>query len=92
MAGRCSGCGHTDSVKKVRAHVIACPDYIQLHHSEPGRCLDPEAEYTKHRNENTSEARAVRRDQRLLQRFADMEAQHAIQASRWKRPKDILED
>lgn len=93
MAGRCAGCGCTDSVKKIKSHVMTCPQYIELYRSEPSRCLDPEAEYHRHRNdEGTSEARAQRRHLRLTDSFTDMERRQALQAARWRRPKDILDD
>lgn len=92
MAGRCSGCGLTDSSKKVTAHIGTCPDYIRLFGSEPGQCLDPEAEYRKHREADTFEARAERRDERLQERFAEMERLHAIQVARWRTPRCILDE
>lgn len=93
MTGRCAGCGLTDSPKKVRLHVMTCPDYLALHHSEPGRALDPEAEYERHRTEdNTSEARAERRDLKLRTRFAETQRRQSAQADRFRRPRDILAD
>lgn len=92
-AGRCAGCGHTDSSTKVRLHIMTCPDYLALYLSEPDRCLDPEAEHHRYRTEdNTSEARADRRDLKLQQRFAEMDRRQSTQVDRWKRPKDLLED
>jgi hypothetical protein len=92
-AGRCAGCGQTDSCKKVELHVLGCPEYLRLYREDPERCLDPAAEYRRYKaQDDTSEARAARRDLRLQRRFADLEAQHSAQASRWVRPKDILED
>lgn len=92
MAGRCSGCGLTDSTKKVTAHVVTCRDYIRLHNSAPDQCLDPETEYRRHRAADTFEARAARRDARLQERFAELERLHARQVARWRTPKSILDD
>lgn len=93
MAGRCAGCGLTGSSKKVSAHVLTCPDFLALYRSEPGRALDPEAEHQRHRLENdTSEARAQRRDLKLRARFAEMERRQALSTDRWRQPKDLLED
>lgn len=92
-AGRCAGCGLIDSSKKVGLHVMMCPQYLALYNSEPDRALDPEAEYERHQTEdNTSEARAERRDVKLRQRFAETHRRQSTQADRFKRPKDILED
>lgn len=72
---------------------MTCPDYLALYRREPGRALDPDAEWNRYRNEDTtSEARAHRRDLTLRRRFAEMERRQSIQANRWHRPKDILED
>lgn len=92
MAGRCSGCGLSDSSKKVTAHITTCPDYIALYYSEPDQCLDPVAEYRKHREADTFEARAERRNERLHERFAEMERLHSIQVARWRTPKCILDE
>lgn len=71
---------------------MTCPHYIELYHSEPDRCLDPEAEYERYRtDDDTSEARAERRGLRLQHRFTELTSFHARQARRWQ-PKDILED
>lgn len=91
-AGRCAGCGRTGSAKKIRAHAMTCPQYTELFQSDPGRCLDPEAEHERYRTEdNTSEARALRRHQRLTGSYAELERRQALQSARWRRPKDILE-
>lgn len=91
--GRCAGCGYSGSCTKVKMHVLVCPDFLAVFRENPERCLHPAAEYARFKAEDdTSEARAERRDQRLRHRFAEMERLAAIQAARWQRPKDILED
>jgi hypothetical protein len=90
--GRCAGCGHSDSASKVAQHVLNCPAYLKLFREDPKRCLDPEAEYVRYREyDDTSEARAVRRDARLRDRFTEMERLQELARQRW-RAKDILED
>ncbi len=92
-AGRCAGCGRTGSSKRINTHVLGCDGYRQLFQLAPERCLDPAAEYRRFKAEDdTSEARAERRDARLQQRFADMDAEQSRQAQRWRKPADILAD
>lgn len=90
--GRCAGCGRTGSCKKVEVHALTCPQYLELFRTQPERCLDPAAEHDRHKEQNTSEARAAQRDIRLRARFAEMERQQNIQGQRWRKPKDILDD
>lgn len=91
--GRCAGCGYNGSCKKVKAHILTCPDYLKLFRELPERCLEPAAEHARYKTEeDTSEARAERRDVRLQHRFAELERLQAAQVARWQRPKDILED
>lgn len=91
--GRCAGCGFTNSSKKVQVHVLDCSDYLALFRQSPQRCLDPDAEHARYKaEEDNSTARAKRRDRRLQDRFAELERQASIQATRWQQPKDILED
>jgi hypothetical protein len=91
--GRCAGCGCTGSVCKIGSHVMTCPQYIELYQHDPARCLDPAAEYQRYRtDEDTSEARARRRHLRLADSYIDLERRQALQATRWRKPKDILED
>ncbi len=91
--GRCAGCGFSDSCTKVKGHILGCPEYLALFRKTPERCLDPAAEHARFKAEDdTSEARAERRDQRLSDRFAEMDRLASIQAARWRQPKDILED
>lgn len=91
--GRCAGCGRIESLKKAEQHALTCPEYLKRYREHPESCLDPGAEFVRFKTEDdTSEARAERRDQRLQKRFADMDEQHARQAQRWQRPKDLLED
>lgn len=90
-AGRCSGCGRTDSVRKINLHIIECEDYVDLYLHDPARALTPAAEFERHRNEDTPEARAVARGARLQARFAEINKQQAASATRWARPPDILE-
>ncbi len=91
--GRCSGCGYSDSCKKVEVHVLACAGYRQRFAEAPGQCLDPAAEHARFKaEEDTREARAERRDQRLSDRFAEMDRLAAHQVDRWRQPPDILAD
>lgn len=91
--GRCSGCGLVGSCKKVEIHVLTCPSYLTLFRTEPERCLDPASEQQRYKtHEDTSQARAARRDTRLRHRFAEMDRHQSMQAQRWRTPKDILEE
>ncbi len=91
--GRCAGCGFTDSSKKVEVHALACQGYLELFRTAPGQCLDPVVEQARYRNEeDTSEARAQRRDKRLSDRYAETEYLSDLAARRWQRPPDILAD
>lgn len=88
--GRCVGCGHIGSSAQVGIHVLTCLEYLALYRTSPENCLDPETAYQRHRQE-TSQARAERRDQRLG-RYEAIDRQHELEAARWKTPADILED
>lgn len=91
-AGRCSGCGRKDSLRKINQHVVSCPSYLDLFEHDPARCLDPAAEYERFRTEdNTPEARAQQRGARLELRFAEINRLQAHSATRWARPPDILD-
>lgn len=91
-AGRCSGCGRVDSLRKVSLHIVSCPDYLALYEQHPERALEPEAEYSRFRTEDTTpEARAQQRGARLEVRFAEINRQQAASATRWSKPPDILD-
>jgi hypothetical protein len=90
--GRCAGCGRTDSLRKITVHIIECADYAALYERDPGLALTPQAEYDRFRREDdTPEAHARQRDQRLKARFAEINRAQAASASRWACPPDILE-
>lgn len=91
--GRCPGCGLVDaSCKKITSHVLHCPDYIALYKSDPDKCLDPESEYLRWRTEDQSvEARAAAKEERLAARFAENDSRRLEQADRWK-PRNLLDD
>ena len=92
-SGRCAGCGSTGSVRKVSTHILTCHEYLALFRQSPQRCLDPQAEHERYKTEDdTSEARAARRDQRLKSRFVKLDGQQRFAARRWQQLKDILED
>jgi hypothetical protein len=91
--GRCAGCGHTGSGRKVKAHVLNCPGYHALFQQRPRDALDPEAEYVRFRAaEGSADARAEQRAQRLAERLDDNARQHVLHALRWATPADPLED
>lgn len=91
-AGRCAGCGRTDSLRKISTHIVDCPSYLNLFEHDPGRCLTPAAEYHRHRTEdNTPVAKAEQRGTRLAVRFAEINRQQLACVARWQRPPDILE-
>jgi hypothetical protein len=90
--GRCAGCGYSGSCVQVGTHILTCPDYLELFRNSPDKCLDPEAEYQRHKDEDNSETRAERRDQRLAQRHAEADRLHALEEARWRKPADIFED
>lgn len=92
MAGRCAGCGRTDSLRKISLHIVSCEQYINLFLTEPERCLGPAAEFERFCvEENSAVARAEQRGSRLAVRFAEINKQQSRSAARWQRPKDILE-
>lgn len=92
-AGRCSGCGRIDSCTKICQHIVTCPEYADLFSSAPHECLDPAADYQRHRAvTDTPDARARRRDDRLRERFADLDRRQAVSVTRWRTPPDILDD
>lgn len=90
--GRCSGCKVTGPRKKIENHVLSCPQYLELFRADPARALDPVTEARRYAQEDTCAARAARRDVRLRERFAEMDAHASAQADRWRVPHDILED
>lgn len=91
-AGRCAGCGRTGPGSKIAGHVIACQAFIELFERDPGRALTPEAELIRFLHEDdTPEARAAARGQRLEERFAEINRQQAVSASRWATPPDLLD-
>jgi len=74
-------------------HVLDCPEYLALFMREPEKCLHPEAEYLRYKwTEDSPEARAERRDERLQLRFAELDRQQSIDAIRWLPEPDILAD
>jgi hypothetical protein len=90
--GRCSGCGRTDSLRKISTHIVDCFAYLDLFQRDPARALGPAAEYERYRAEDRSpEARAEQRGERLQVRFAEINRQQAVSASRWAKPPDILD-
>ncbi len=92
-AGRCAGCGLTASERRVKLHVLDCPDFLELFRQHPQRCLDPQDEYLRYKTEDdTSEARAGRRDERLRQRFAEQDERQSREDRRWLPEPDILAD
>lgn len=93
MTGRCAGCGNTASSRKIEIHILTCDQFLALFKSTPQRCLDPQAEFERFKSEeDTPEARAVRRGQRLQQRFLEFDAIARTQADRWRPEGDILAD
>ena len=90
-AGRCSGCGRIDSLRKIRLHIVGCEDYIGLFRQTPADALDPHIDYVRHRRAQSPETRAVLRGHRLEARFAEINRQQQVSTSRWATPPDILE-
>lgn len=90
-AGRCAGCGRTESMRKISLHIVECGRYIDLYARHPERALAPVAEYDRYRRENTPEARAEQRGQRLHARFAEINRQQAASVTRWTTPPDLLD-
>ena len=83
--GRCSGCGWIAASKRVKLHVLTCQEFLDLFRTDSTKALDPEKDYAQFKDEeNSSEARAERRDQRLRKRFAEMEHHQSLQTARWK--------
>jgi hypothetical protein len=90
-AGRCAGCGETASSRQVKIHILNCARFLELFREHPDRCLDPDAEFHRFRIEDDSpEARAGRRDERLRHRFAEQDIRQSREDDRWKPEPDIL--
>ena len=91
-AGRCAGCGNIGSSAQMNRHVLTCAAFLGLFRKRPEQCLDPEAEYERFKvEEDSSEARAQRRDARLERQFADQTVRRDWETDRWA-PRDILEE
>lgn len=90
--GRCAGCGYSASCAQVGSHILTCPDYLALYRADPEKCLGPEAEHQRHKQENTSEAQAERRDRRLGDRYDEMDRLREKEVARWRKPDDLLEE
>lgn len=89
-AGRCSGCGYTDaSCKKVRSHVMLCPDYKKLFLDEPDKALDPEVEFARFKEWEESEegqaAKETARSEKRDIRHAATDKRIKNEQSRWKK-------
>jgi hypothetical protein len=85
-AGRCAGCGKTDpSCKKIKTHVMSCPDFIELYKQNPEAALDPEAEFTRHKLEQ-DDTKEERRDTRIAGLRKEGAAKVAVQQGRWVEP------
>ena len=92
-AGRCAGCGYTNSRTKVDTHCLSCEQFLDLFRTAPHRCLDPAAEQARFKaQDDSAAARAQRRDDRLTARYTELERLTAAQASRWATPSDLLDD
>lgn len=91
-AGRCPGCGKTDSsCKIITNHMTGCPDLAKMYQSGTD-ILTAEQEYERwKREEDNPDVRAAAKDVRLTKRFAEMDAKREAQSQRWTAP-DILGD
>jgi hypothetical protein len=91
--GRCAGCGRQGSARQVKIHILACQEYAALHQVAPEKCLGPDEEYARYKAQDDSpDARAERRDERLQRRFAELDQQQQMEARRWQPEPDILAD
>jgi len=86
--GRCAGCGMTGPAKKVSSHITGCPDYAALFQAEPVRALEPRAEYARWERED----KACGRKDRISAAVQATLERRAVQAGRFARLPDILED
>ncbi len=91
-AGRCAGCGRTDSsCKKIQNHMRSCPDAARLYRTDPTKVLDPADEYTRFKlDRGSQESKDEARSERLEKRFAAMDVQRQRQLDRFQ-PKDVLD-
>jgi len=72
---------------------MQCPRYLELYKSNPAAALDPRAEFDRFkREEDSPEARAVAKDERLAKRFAELDTRRVAQTERWATPPDPLAD
>jgi hypothetical protein len=90
--GRCAGCGMTNaSIKKMRAHIMSCPDYTELFQRAPERALEPVQEQERWlAAEGSAEARDAARDERLEALRERLAAARVAQVDRWRTPDDLL--
>jgi hypothetical protein len=91
-AGRCAGCGYSDTLRRTQLHVLTCPDYLARYAAEPASAPDPATAMAAHQAANTAEQRAMARDGRLRERFVDLDRRQTRQRERWSTPADILDD
>lgn len=89
MTGRCAGCGLTEkNADEVREHTRYCPSFAVLFAADPGRALDPEAEYIRWVEFDRAGVRSDRRDAHVT----EADRRRAEQRDRWRTPPDILGD
>lgn len=87
MAGRCEGCGRTDSVRKVTSHIQGCDRWLALYASDPALALSPEESARQWKGGGRASERAAY----LLAVTSDIEGRRAAALERF-RPVDILAD
>lgn len=89
--GRCAGCGLTAAATRVKHHVRICPEFLTLFQTARQRCLDPISEHSRFTTEeDTPECRSQRRNNRLAERFIELQELTSRQIARWRTPADIF--
>jgi hypothetical protein len=86
-AGRCEGCGRSDSASKIARHIQACDEWLKLYARDPALALSPEESARRWKGGGRASERAAY----LLAVTSDIEERRAAALERF-RPADILAD
>jgi len=85
--GRCAGCSHENTLRKIRNHTSTCAEFLALYQADPAAVLAPEDEYVRaHSPEAKAEKIVVRDAKRISIRTRLQEVavdRHAFSRQRW---------
>lgn len=93
-AGRCAGCGFTNSsCKLVRSHVMNCEEYLALWRDSPDKALSPEDEFARYSESGDAASdKQTKKDDALDARFRKLQEVRDQQVARMVKPPDPLDD